>query len=117
SILGQSHVGLGNSALDIQALFQDMGKASGSGGMLPFTFSNVRGTSEAAAFAVFLLAFREPNLNVRLKPLELDLNTELCEDVPAWWLLKKKITMYHTGTTSAKSVRSIMQFMLASTHP
>jgi len=34
--------------------------------------------------------------------------------VPAWWLLKKKKTMYHVGATDARSVRSIMQFMM---HP
>jgi mono/diheme cytochrome c family protein len=117
SILGKSYVGLGNSSLDIQALFEDMSKASGTGGKLPFTFSNVRGTSEAAAFAVFLIAHREPDLNIRLKGLDLGLKTDLCEDVPAWWLLKKKKTMYYTGSTSAKSVRSIMQFMLASAQP
>jgi mono/diheme cytochrome c family protein len=94
-----------------------MGKGSGTSGKLPFTFSNVRGTSEAAAFAVFLLAHREPNLAIRLKKLDLGLKYDLCEDVPAWWLLKKKSTMYFTGSTPAKSVRSIMQFMLASTHP
>jgi len=32
--------------------------------------------------------------------------------VPAWWLLKKKKTMYHTGGQDARSVRSIMSFML-----
>jgi mono/diheme cytochrome c family protein len=117
SILGKSHVGLGNSTLEIQDLFQDMSKAGGGSGKLPFTFSNVRGTSEAAAFAVFLIGLREPNLDIRLKPMALDLKTDLCEDVPAWWLLKKKKTMYYTGSTPAKSVRSIMQFMLASTHP
>lgn len=117
SILGKSYVGLGNSRLDIAALFAELGKASGaSSGKLPLTFSNVRGTSEAAAFAIFLLAFREPDLKVRLKPLPLDLKDDMCEDVPAWWLLKKKKTMYFTGSTSAASVRSIMQFMLASTH-
>src|SRR5258707_243973 len=42
------------------------------------------------------------------------LRHDLGEDVPAWWLLKKKQTMYHTGGTPARSVRSLMQFML---HP
>src|SRR5208283_3837473 len=84
---------------------------------VPFTFSNVRGTSEAAAFAVFLIAHREPNLDIRLNKMDLDLKTDLCEDVPAWSLLKKKQTMYFTGSTTAKSVRSIMQFMVASTFP
>jgi mono/diheme cytochrome c family protein len=112
SILGRSYIGLGNSTLDIQALFQDLNHGSGLGDKLPFTFSNVRGTSEAGAFAVFLHAFRNPDLSIRSKRQEFDLRDDLCEDVPAWWLLKKKQTMYHTGTTHARSVRSIMQFML-----
>src|SRR5207244_4100694 len=35
---------------------------------------------------------------------------------PAWWLLKKKKTMYHTGSNNARSVRAIMQFMLSPTN-
>ena len=112
SIAGKSYIGLGNSTLDIQALFEDMGKASGGKGKTPFTFSNARGTSEAAGMAVFLLSYRDPDLSLRLKPLDLGLRDDLCEDVPAWWLLKKKKTMYHTGATDARSVRSLMQFML-----
>jgi mono/diheme cytochrome c family protein len=115
SILGQSYVGLGNSALDIQALFEDMAKAGGSSLKLPFAFTNVRGTSEAGNFAVFLLTFREPDLKVRIPRRKMQLREHLCEDVPAWWLLKKKRTMYFTGTTHARSVRSIMQFMLLPT--
>jgi mono/diheme cytochrome c family protein len=112
SIAGKSYVGLGNASLDVQAVFEDLGKASGGKGTTPFTFSNARGTSEAGSMAVFLLSYREPDLRLRVKPLDLELHANLCEDVPAWWLLKKKKTMYHTGATDARSVRSLMQFML-----
>src|SRR5262245_60690161 len=64
SILGKSYVGLGNSTLDIQALFEDLGKADGSSGKLPFTFTNVRGTNEADGFGVYLLGFRNPDLSL-----------------------------------------------------
>ena len=113
SILGKSYIGLGNSTLDIHALFDDLNKATGRTTKLPFTFCNVRGTSEAAGFAVFLLSLREPDLKVRLTRHDFPLRDDLCEDTPAWWLLKKKQTMYHTGTSDARSVRSIMQFMLS----
>jgi hypothetical protein len=113
SILGKSYLGLGNSTLDIDALFDDLNRASGRTRKLPFTFCNVRGTSEAGAFAVFLHSYREPDLKVRLTRQHFELRDDLCEDTPAWWLLKKKKTMYHTGTTDARSVRSIMQFMLS----
>lgn len=112
SILGKSLVGLGNSSLDIQAVYDDFSKASGGKGTTPFPFGHVRGTSEAGNFAVFLLSFRQPDLRLRVPPQEFPRVDMLCEDVPAWWLLKKKKTMYHTGTAHARSVRSIMQFML-----
>jgi len=112
SIMGKSYVGLGNSTLDIHALFQEMNLASGRGGKMPFTFTNVRGTSEAGAMAVFLLGHREPDLTLRVKRLELGLHDDMCEDPPAWWLLKKKKSMYHGGGGDARSVRSIMQFMM-----
>lgn len=112
SIAGKSYIGLGNSTLDIQAFFEDFGKASGGSGKTPFTFSNTRGTSEAASMAVYLLSHRDPDLSLRIRPLDLDLRDDMCEDVPAWWHLKKKKTMYYTGSTDARSVRSLMQFML-----
>ncbi|HLW66599.1 MAG TPA: hypothetical protein VKS79_14890 [Gemmataceae bacterium] len=113
SVAGQSYMGLGNATLDIQVLFEDLDRASGRSGKLPFTFCNVRGTSEAAGFAVFLLGYRNPDLSLRTSRLQLGLRDDLCEDVPAWWLLKKKKTMYYTGASNARSVRSIMQFMMS----
>ena len=116
SIFGKSCIGLGNSSLDIQAVFEDMSIADGRSGKLPFTFSNVRGTSEAGSFAVYLLGFREPDLKMK-KWTNLGLHEDLCEDTPAWWLLKKKKTMYHTGGADAHSVRSKMQFMMTPVTP
>ena len=114
SIAGKSYIGLGNTSLDFQALFEDLSKSSRGPAHPPFTFCNVRGTSEAASMAVYLLGFREPDLTVRYPRRDLDLRPNLCEDVPAWWLLKKKKTMYHTGSSDARSVRTLMSFML---HP
>ncbi|HEY1186429.1 MAG TPA: cytochrome c, partial [Gemmata sp.] len=114
SIFGKSYVGLGNSALDIQTLFEDLAKAEGLSPKLPFTFSNVRGTSEAGGFGVYLLGFRNPDLSLRAPRKELGLRDDLCEDVPAWWLMKKKRTIYYTGATDSRSVRTLMQFMM---HP
>lgn len=112
SIAGQSYVGLGNTALDFQALFEDLNRADGRRPRTPFPFSHVRGTTEAGSMAVYLLSYREPDLTV-LRRHDLGLRENLCEDTPAWWLLKKKRTMYHTGSAGARSVRSLMQFMLS----
>jgi mono/diheme cytochrome c family protein len=114
AVLGQSYVGLGNATADLQALFEELSATDGQGRHTPHVFCNVRGTNEAGAMAVYLIAFRDADLKFRRPPLDLDLHADLCEDVPAWWLLKKKKTMYHTGGTSARSVRSLMQFMM---HP
>lgn len=112
SIMGQSHVGLGNSSLEIQALFEEMAGSDGRPPRTPFRFGNVRGTSEAGGMAVYLLGYRNPDLSMRSPRKELGLHDDLCEDVPAWWLLKKKKTMYYTGGADARSVRSKMQFMM-----
>jgi mono/diheme cytochrome c family protein len=36
----------------------------------------------------------------------------LCEDIPAWWLYKKKKTIYHLGVADSRSVRTLMPFLL-----
>ncbi len=113
-ILGESRVGLGNSSLDIQGLFTEMAAASGSPPRTPFAFGQVRGTTEAGAFSVFLLGLRNDDLSLAALPRDLGLRDDTCGDTPAWWTLKKKRTMYHTGTTDAKSARSSMQFLM---HP
>ena len=117
SIFGKSYVGLGNASLDYQALYEDLAAADGRPHKTPFAFSNVRGTTEAGAFAVYLLSFREPDLRLRTEPLDFQLRDDLCEDVPAWWLYKKKKTIYHTGGGDARSVRTLMQFMLSPLNP
>lgn len=113
SILGKSYVGLGNSTLDLQALFSELAVADGRPPTTPFRFSNVRGTTEAGATGVYLLGLREPDLRMRTSRLDLDLHDEICDDAPAWWLLKKKRTMYHTGSSDARAVRPLMLFMMS----
>ena len=117
SIAGQSYVGLPNASLDMQALYEDLARADGRSGSTPFIFSNIRGTTEAGAMAIFLYQLRQPDLNLRITRQNLGLRDDLCEDPPAWWLLKKKKTMYQTGSNDARSVRSIMQFMLSPFNP
>src|SRR5262245_57782737 len=113
SIAGKSYVGLGNASLELQGLFEDLYGVEGRKSNMPLTFSNVRGTSEAGAMAVYLLGFRNTDLSLHASWENLGLKDDMCEDVPAWWLLKKKETMYHTGGTPARSVRSKMQFMMS----
>jgi len=113
SILGQSIVGLPNTTLDMQALFTDLAVTDGTARGTPFVFTNVRGTTEAGSMAVYLLEMRQPDLKLKVPPGKLGLREHLCEDAPAWWLLHKKKTMYHTGGADTRSVRSLMQFMMS----
>ena len=115
SIAGKSYVGLGNAALDIHALFEDMAKASGIDQELAVHLQQrPRHHAKQRAFAVFLLSLSRPRSQDSLQAGSISAcGTNLCEDVPAWWLLKKKKTMYYTGGTNARSVRSLMQFMLS----
>jgi hypothetical protein len=117
SIFGKSYVGLGNSTLDIQGLFEELAKADGRSTKLPFTFTNVRGTNEADGFGVYLLGFRNPDLSMRDSWKNLGLRDDTCSDVPAWWLMKKKRTIYYTGATDSRSVRTLMQFMMHPLNP
>ena len=112
SVAGQTIIGLGNASLDLQAFFDEVLAVQGASGSIPIPFSHVRGTSEATTSAVYLFQFRDEDLNVRpLRKVKLPATT--CEDVPAWWLLKKKKTMYHNGSFSARAVRPLMSFMLS----
>ena len=112
SILGKSYVGLGNSSVDVQALWSDLSKGSFGSGKTPVTFSETRGTVEVAKVVALALSYREPDLSLRFSPLDFGAIGTSVEDVPAWWLLKKKKTMYHAGVQDARSVRSLMSFML-----
>lgn len=114
SLLGKPMPGLGNTALDLQAIFEELSSRGTRRIPTPYQFCNTRGTNEAGATAVYLGGFRKPDLGLRLSWLNLGLHDTLCEDVPAWWLLRRKTSMYATGEADARSVRSVMQFMM---HP
>jgi mono/diheme cytochrome c family protein len=113
SILGKTYIGLGNSTLDFQAMYEELAEAAGAPSKPPHIMCNARGTIEAGAMTVYLLGLRNPDLSLHTPRLDLDLHDDMCEDIPAWWLLKKKKTMYHTGGGDARSVRALMQFMMS----
>jgi mono/diheme cytochrome c family protein len=112
SVAGTTYIGLGNASLDLQAAFDELAAPVGIAAPPPFHVSNVRGTIEATAVVTYLMEFRKPDLTLRV-PSSLKVKDELCEDVPAWWLMKKKKTMYHTGAGHARSVRTMMPFLLS----
>ena len=112
SIGGTSYVGLGNTTLDLRALLDELTQADGQ--RLPpstFVLNSSRGTVNAGQIAAVLLSLRNSDLSPRRFPLPL--GTNLPEmDVPPWWHMARKATMYYDGRTDARSVRTNMQFML-----
>lgn len=112
SIGGKSYIGLGNSQLDLKGLLYDMTRADGQRPPFgTFTLSSSRGTNNAGMIAAVLLSLRNVDLSRRILPLPLGVNLPEM-DTPAWWLLKRKKTMYYDGRTPAASVRTNMQFLL-----
>jgi hypothetical protein len=111
SIAGKVVIGLGNSALDMQSLYEEMAAADGMEPVMPLALCNARGTSEASNFAIYLMQFRDSELRHRL-PVTYPLCSTLCEDIPAWWLAKRKKTIYHLGVAHSRSVRTLMPFLL-----
>jgi hypothetical protein len=112
SIGGQCYVGLGNTTLDLHALLSDLSRADHR---FPFPWgfrlNDTRGLSRAGQVSAFLLSFRNTDLSPRVVPLPLA--ARLPEmDVPAWWILGRKATMYYDGRTDARAARSLMQFFL-----
>ena len=113
SVFGRAVIGLGNSSLDWQAMADDFAAADKLPHALPFALCNVRGTTEASAVIAHFMQYRDVELRLRPK-VKLQFRTDLCEDTPAWWLLRKKKTVYHPGTHPAQSVRLLMSLGL---HP
>jgi mono/diheme cytochrome c family protein len=112
SVAGQTIIGLGNASFDMQGFFEELSASQGLPLPAPIKFGNVRGTIEATAVVTFLMELRDPDLNVR--PLrKINIKDDLCEDIPAWWHMKRKQTMYHNGGGHARSVRTMMPFLLS----
>jgi cytochrome c2 len=111
TVAGQTVIGLANSSLDLQSLFDDLSTADGMSLNFPFKFSNVRGTIDPINPATFLMQFRDPDLNIQ-KPSALGYSEHICSDPPAWWLIKRKQTRDWTGFIDSRSTRVDMVNLL-----
>jgi hypothetical protein len=103
-VAGQTIIGLGNAAVDVQGLFEEMSITDGFKPNFPFQSSYVRGTVDPVNPLTYLLQFRDAELEVQ-KPVKLTFSRDLCSDPPAWWLLKRKKTRDWTGGINARSTR------------
>jgi hypothetical protein len=105
AIAGRTYMGLGNAALDLQSLFDELYAVDGMRFRFPFQFSKVRGTIDPVSPVAFIMGFRDQDLNLRQRPVRLDMARDVCSKPPAWWLLKKKKTRDWTGAIPANSTR------------
>jgi mono/diheme cytochrome c family protein len=112
TVAGQTIIGLGNSTLELQSLFEELSQADGLRLPVPYgQMSYVRGTIDPVNPLIFMLEFRDPDLNVRPR-VAMGYTKNLCSDPPAWWLIKKKQTRDWTGAIDARSTRVDMVNLL-----
>jgi hypothetical protein len=111
TVAGQTIIGVGNAALDLQGLFDDLGAAAALPFTYPMRFSHVRGTIDPVSPVAFLIGFRDADMKLQ-KPVRLDYFDNVCSDPPAWWLIKKKKTRDWTGGIDARSMRIDMVNLL-----
>jgi mono/diheme cytochrome c family protein len=111
-VAGQSIIGLGNSALDLQTLFDDLSAQSKLPIKLPVQLSYVRGTIDPVNPVTFLMTFRDLDLNLTGNDFQLDYSKDVVSDPPAWWHLKRKTTRNWTGGVNVNAMRIDMVNLL-----
>lgn len=113
TVAGQTILGVGNSALDLQGLFDDLSAAAKLPFNVPVPVSYVRGTVDPVNPVGFLMEFRDLDLNVTWqKKLKIEFSKDILSDPPAWWLLKRKQTRNWTGGVKVNSIRVDMVNLL-----
>jgi mono/diheme cytochrome c family protein len=116
-VAGQTIVGLGNSALDLQTMFDDFFAQDKIPFKVPVQLSYVRGTVDPVNPVTFLMTFRDLDLNLARNPFQLDYSKDVVSDPPAWWLLKRKTTRNWTGGVNVNSIRVDMVNLLTPLNP
>jgi mono/diheme cytochrome c family protein len=111
-LTGESKIGMPNTELDMQTLYEDATKATGLRGPFPLTFGMSRGRTNAFIFSLELVRRRNEDLSNRQEPLPMGEYTDYDLDPPAWWYLKKKAALYVDASVTGDFTRPIMQFTM-----
>lgn len=111
TIAGQTVIGLGNSTLDLQSMFDDLSAEDKLPLKVPFPFSVARGTVDPINPVTLLMNFRDADLNLG-GLTNRGFSTDIASDPPAWWLLKRKKTRDWTGGIDARATRIDMVNLL-----
>jgi mono/diheme cytochrome c family protein len=109
---GQSMIGMPNTELDMQTLYDDLTKLTRYKPPFDLTFAFSRGRTNAFVFSIELLRRRNEDLSPRKDPLPMgDYKNSDLDPIP-WWHLKKKTAMYVDAGTTGDFARPIMQFTM-----
>jgi len=111
-VTGESKIGMPNTELDMQTLYEDVIKATGLKGPFQILFGMSRGRTNAFIFSLELLRRRNEDLSPRKDPLPMGDYTDYDLDPPAWWYLKKKTALYADAGVKGDFSRAIMQFTM-----
>ena len=111
-VAGHTIIGLANSTMDPQTLFDELFAADAFPIKSPVALSYVRGTIDPVSPVAFLMEFRDLDLNIG-KSGPLPKFEHVASDPPAWWLLKKKKTRNWSGLIDARSIRVDMPNLLS----
>jgi mono/diheme cytochrome c family protein len=111
-VAGQTIIGLGNSSLDLQTMFDDFAAQDNLPFKVPVQLSYVRGTVDPVNPVTFLMTFRDLDLNLTGNRFQLDYSKGVVSDPPAWWLLKRKTTRNWTGGVNVNATRLDMVNLL-----
>ncbi len=109
---GASKIGMPNTELDMQTLYEDMTKATGMRGPFQLSFGMTRGRTNAFIFSLELVRRRNEDLSNRQEPLPMGAYADFDLDPPAWWYLKKKTALYSDGAVTGDFTRPLMQFTM-----
>lgn len=111
-ITGESKIGMPNTELDMQTLYEDVTKATGIKGPFPLVFGMSRGRTNAFIFSLELLRRRNEDLSARAEPVPMGDYSDYDLDPPAWWYLKRKTAIYADAGVKGDFSRAIMQFTM-----
>jgi cytochrome c553 len=111
-ISGESKIGMPNTELDMQTLYEDVTKLTGLRNSFPMSFAMSRGRTNAFVFSLELLRRRNEDLSRRADPLPMGQYSDYDLDAPSWWYLKKKTALYSDGSLRGDFTRPIMQFTM-----
>src|SRR5262249_33976326 len=104
-VAGQTIIGLGNSSLDLQTMFDDFAAQDNLPIKVPVQPRYVRGPASPVNPVTSLMTSRDLALNLPGNQYQLDYSKDVVSAPPAWWLLKRKTTRNWTGGVNVNATR------------